>query len=361
MTTNRLMKLRNEFDKNEVDAILISQPSNRYYLSNFTGSAGYLLITRQQAVLATDSRYFEQVKQQSPQFDLFEMRGKTEEWLPLFIGSDRIHRLGFESPSITYSFYKESSEILAKAFPDLILVPLENVVEKIRGIKETEELANIQRAAEISDQAFESVTKNIKPGTTELEIAWKLEKYMREHGSQSMPFEVIVGAGPNSALPHHGPDEYVIETGVPIVIDMGARFNGYSSDLTRTICMGTPDDTFVKIYDIVRRAQEAAINGIHAGINGIQADALARNIINAAGYADMFGHGLGHGVGLSVHDFAPRLSYLAPPDEIVDGMVFSIEPGIYLPGWGGVRIEDLAVMENGKVKLLSHAKKWHEK
>jgi Xaa-Pro aminopeptidase len=148
--------------------------------------------------------------------------------------------------------------------------------------------------------------------------------------------------------------------GEPIVIDMGARFNNYSSDLTRTICIGKPDDTFHKIYDIVRHAQEVAINGIHAGINGAQADDLSRSIIKAAGYADMFGHGLGHGVGLAVHDFAPLLSPLASPDAITDGMVFSIEPGIYLPEWGGVRIEDLAVMENGKVKLLSHARKWHE-
>lgn len=361
MTTNRLAKLRQEFDKNEIDAILISQPSNRFYLSNFTGSAGYLLITQKNALLATDSRYFEQVKQQSPHFILFEMKGRTEEWQPKLIGPQSIRRLGFESPNITYSFYKEMSTILEKALPELKLIPLENIVEKLRSIKEPEELVNIQRAAEIGDKAFEAVTNKLKARTTELQLAWELEKYMREHGSQSMPFEVIVGAGHNSALPHHSPAEYPIAAGVPIVIDMGARFNGYSSDLTRTICIGKPDDTFIKIYDIVRRAQDVAIEGIHAGMNGVQADGLARNIINSAGYADMFGHGLGHGVGLSVHDFTPRLSYLAPPEPIEDGMVFSIEPGIYLPGWGGVRIEDLAVMENGKVKLLSHARKWHEK
>jgi Xaa-Pro aminopeptidase len=361
MIKDRLAKLRQGLVNLEVDSILISQPSNRFYLSGFTGSAGYLLITQREAILATDSRYFEQVKQQSPDYVLFEIKGRNEEWLPRLFERHSLRRLGFESTDITFAFCKEISTILGQKLAGIELVPLENTVEKLRGIKEPEELTFIQHSAEIGDLAFESVSTRIKPGMTELQVAWELEKHMREHGSQSMPFEVIVGAGPNAALPHHGPADYPITAGVPIVIDMGACFKGYSSDLTRTICLGKPDETFVKIYDIVRRAQEAAIEGIHAGMNGVQADALSRNIINSAGYGDMFGHGLGHGVGLSVHDLTPRLSYLAPLDEIVDGMVFSIEPGIYLPGWGGVRIEDLAVMEAGKVKLLSHARKWHEK
>ena len=186
---------------------------------------------------------------------------------------------------------------------------------------------------------------------TEKEIAWALEKYMREAGSQSIPFEIIVGAGPNGALPHAQPSDRPIAAHEPIVIDMGANFGGYSSDLTRTICLGKPDETFIKIYSIVQKAQEAAINGIREGMSGIQADSLARDIIKEAGYNEMFGHGLGHGVGLATHDPAPRLSYLSN-DVLANGMVFSIEPGIYLPEWGGVRIEDLAMLENGKVKLI---------
>jgi Xaa-Pro aminopeptidase len=191
---------------------------------------------------------------------------------------------------------------------------------------------------------------------TEKEIAWALEKHMRENSSGSVPFEIIVGAGPNGALPHAQPSDRPVAAHEPIVIDMGADFNGYSSDLTRTICISKPDAMFVKIYSIVQRAQQAAIDGIIAGISGIEADAFARNIIKDAGYGEMFGHGLGHGVGLATHDPAPRLSYLSN-DVIANGMVFSIEPGIYLPEWGGVRIEDLAMLENGKVKLLSHARK----
>ncbi len=179
---------------------------------------------------------------------------------------------------------------------------------------------------------------------------------MRENGSQSMPFEIIVGAGPNGALPHAQPSDHPISKGEPIVIDMGARFGGYGSDLTRTICLGKPDDTFKKIYGVVQKAQEAAITGIQTGMPAMQADSLARDIIKEAGYNDMFGHGLGHGVGLATHDPAPRLSPLSN-DVLADGMVFSIEPGIYLPEWGGVRIEDLTMLENGRVKLLSHAKK----
>jgi len=239
-------------------------------------------------------------------------------------------------------------------------VPLENTVELLRGVKEPEEIENIQRAADMADAAFNSVTARLKPGVTEREIAWRLERHMREAGSGAMPFDVIVAAGPNGALPHHAPSDRPVAAGEPVVIDMGARYNYYCSDLTRTICLGKPDETFHKVYRIVQRAQEAAIIGTHAGMTGIEADDLARSIIKAEGYGDMFGHGLGHGVGLATHDTFPRLSPLATADPLLDGNVFSIEPGIYVPGWGGVRIEDLTMLEGGKVKLLSHAKKWHE-
>lgn len=360
MTPNRLIRLRQELVKNEVDAIFISQPGNRYYLSGFDGSTGYLLITAKDAILATDFRYYEQVKQQAPLFTLFEVKGRTDEWFPRLLEGHNMHRMGFESPNVTFAFYKELTDIVNKKTLDLQLIPLENIVEKLRGVKEPEEIEYIQRAATLGDIAFDSVTTRLKPGITELQLAWELEKTMREAGSQSMPFGIIIASGPNAALPHHQPCDRPIGRGEPVVIDMGAKFNNYGSDLTRTICLGKPDDTFRKIYDIVLRAQEAAINGIQAGMNGIQADDLARSIINKAGYGDMFGHGLGHGVGLATHDPAPRLSPLASTEALTDGMIFSIEPGIYLPEWGGVRIEDLAMMENGKVKLLSHARKWHE-
>jgi Xaa-Pro aminopeptidase len=356
MIKDRMAKLRPELVKHEVDAILVSEPKNRFYLSGFNGSDGYLLITAKDTIIATDFRYVEQVKRQCPDYTLFQITGKMSEWFPKLINSINIRRLGFESGATTFAQYNQISEIITTQKLPFEPVPLENVVENLRTIKEPEEIAFIQKAADIGDRAFEYVAGRLKTGMTEKEIAWTLEKHMRENGSGSMPFEVIVGAGLNGALPHAQPSDRPIAAHEPIVIDMGADFGGYSSDLTRTICLGKPDAMFIKIYSIVQKAQQAAIDGIREGMSGIEADAFARDIIKAAGYGDKFGHGLGHGVGLATHDPAPRLSYLSS-DVLANGTVFSIEPGIYLPEWGGVRIEDLAMLENGKVKLLSHAKK----
>jgi Xaa-Pro aminopeptidase len=357
VTDVRISRLRAILKQQEIDTVLISQPDNRYYLSGFDGSDGYLLITQNEKIVATDFRYTEQVKKQSPNFILFEIKGRFADWFTAFLEGRSIHRLAFESAVVTVSLYKHISDILADKFPDIQLVPVENLVENLRGIKAPEEIEKIARAVQISDLAIDTITANLKPGITERELAWRLERFMRESGSGVMPFEVIVAAGENGAMAHHSPSDRPIAAGEPMVIDMGARFDHYCSDLTRTICLGKSNSQFEKIYEIVLRAQKAAINGIVSGMSGVQADALAREVINAAGYEDKFGHGLGHGVGLNVHDMIPRLSPLAPPDPLVNGMVFSIEPGIYVPEWGGVRIEDLAVLENGKVKLLSHARK----
>ena len=190
---------------------------------------------------------------------------------------------------------------------------------------------------------------------TEIEMAWEIEKYMREHGSQAVPFEVIVAAGPNGALPHHLPSEYVIQGGEPIVMDIGACCEGYASDLTRTICLDEADEQFKHIYAIVLQAQLEAEAQITAGMSGHNADAIARNIIEKAVYGDKFGHALGHGLGLAVHEM-PRVGANSK-DALMDGMVFTVEPGIYLPGWGGVRIEDTVVLENGRIRALSAARK----
>jgi Xaa-Pro aminopeptidase len=356
MIKERLVKLRKVLNTNNIDGILISQPENRYYLSGFSGSDGYLLITNQESIIVVDFRYIEQVKKQSPDFTIFEIKGKMSDWFPKLLEGQGISKLGFESTAISFAQYKELSEILADFKPQIELIPFQKMAENVRTIKEPDEIEKIRKASEISDGAFEYVTDRLKVGTTEKQLAWDLEKHMREHGSQTLPFEIIIGAGPNGALPHAHPSDRPIAAGEPVVIDMGAKFEGYASDLTRTICIGKPDDTFKKIYDIVLRAQETAINGIREGMSALEVDSLARNVIKNAGYADKFGHGLGHGVGLAVHDTAPRLNTITD-DVLVNGMVFSIEPGIYLPEWGGVRIEDTVTLENGKVKLLSHAKK----
>jgi Xaa-Pro aminopeptidase len=222
-------------------------------------------------------------------------------------------------------------------------------------VKDAEELRLIGRAADIADEAMEQVVPTIRPGMTEAQVAWELEMAMRGRGAEGLSFEVIVGAGVNGALPHHRADETVIVKGQPVVIDMGCIYRGYCSDLTRTVFIGRPDKRFREVYGAVLRAQLTAEDQVRAGMTGEQADSLARGVIDAAGHKEAFGHSLGHGVGLAVHEH-PRLGPKSD-DVLEDGMVFTIEPGIYLSGWGGVRIEDMVVLKDGRARLLSKASK----
>jgi len=353
---DRLQRLRQKLAELDIGAIFISQPENRRYLSGFDGSAGYLFITEKDAIIATDFRYLEQVKQQSPDYRIFQITGDMESWFSELKAGLGSQKLGFESRSVSLAMYRQMNDIMKKSGPSHPrLVPLEGMVESLRAIKEEGEIEAIARAVGISDSAFEHIAQNIKAGISEKDVAWEIEKFMREHGSQSVPFDIIVASGPNTALPHARLSERVIQKGEPVLMDIGARVDGYASDLTRTICPGEPDDNFKKVYDTVLGAQLAAIELIKEGMTGEQADSLARTVIAEVGYAEAFGHALGHGVGLAAHE-SPRLGP-GSGDKLVSGMVFSIEPGIYLPGWGGVRIEDLAVMENGKLRVLSKARK----
>lgn len=348
---DRLEKLRRKIASEGLDAILISQGENRRYLSGFTGSAGFLIISEKRAILATDFRYIEQAKNQAPDFDIARIEGELQKWFPDLISSVEAKRIGFEANGLTFATYQQLMAIMGeKEF-----VPTEGFVEALRAIKDDRELELITRAVDISDAAFDEVASTFRPGITEKEVAWELEKTMREKGSESMPFEIIVASGPNAALAHHKPTERAILQSEPVVIDMGARFEGYASDLTRTICLGNQDEVFGKIYHLVLRAQLAAIAAIEAGMSGEEADGLARTVIEQGGYGDNFGHGLGHGVGLAPHE-QPRLGK-GSKDVLAEGMVFTIEPGIYISDWGGVRIEDTAVLENGKTRVLSRARK----
>lgn len=354
-TANRLIKLRQTLTEKGLDGIFISQPQNRYYLSGFNGSAGYLLITQKEAVLATDFRYIEQVKQQAPDYRLFQITGALGGWFPKLIDGLGLSKLGFEAADVTFNLYKAVSESIGKNQLALQLMPTDSLIEGIRAVKDAEEIELVTKAVKITDAAFEHIQAVIRPGVTELEVGWELEKFQRERGSQALPFDVIVASGPNAALPHHKPDTRQIKAGEPIVIDMGARVEGYCSDFTRTLCIGKPDGTFKKVYDTVLGAQLTAIALIKEGVSGAEADGYARAVITEGGYGELFGHSLGHGVGLAEHEL-PRLSPNSA-DTLTSGMVFSIEPGIYVPGWGGVRIEDLAVIRDGKLEILSKGKK----
>jgi len=341
-----------------LDTVLISQPQNRRYLSGFTGSFGYLLISAGDAVIATDFRYYEQSAQQAPDFRLYQATGPLEGWLPGLLtaaGDLGGKRLGFESADLTVMLHralrKAATGLPAGQRPGLVAT--NDLVEALRAVKEPEELAAIQAAVDLSDAALQEVAERIEPGWTEKQAAWEIEKYMREHGGEAVSFDTIVAGGPWSAMPHAYPRDRALERGEMVVIDMGVRLDGYCSDLTRTIFLGEPDDRFKKVYDIVLGAQLTAEELVRAGMTGEEAHNLAHRVIEEAGHGENFGHGLGHGVGLAVHE-APRLARTSK-DVLADGMVVTIEPGIYITGWGGVRIEDMVAIENGRARVMTRA------
>ena len=355
MNSTRLNNLRSAFDAWDIDGLFVTQADNRYYLSGFDGSAGYLFITGSGAILATDFRYTEQAVSEAPAFEILRIANTIADWFPSLVREGRVKRLGFDGADVSYQLYQILADALKNKGVATELVPVSGIVENLRTVKEPDEIAWIEKAVAISDAAFDAVAPQVRPGITENEIAWELEKHMRERGSQSLPFDIIVASGPKAALPHAKPGNRVLREGDAVVIDMGARCGGYASDLTRTLCAGKPDEQFRKVYNIVLDAQLAALGIIKGGITGGEADAAARNVIRSAGYGEDFGHSLGHGVGLAEHEL-PRLSP-GVSDPLDDGMVFTVEPGIYLSGWGGVRIEDTVVIENGKLRILSSAGK----
>jgi len=347
----RLTKLRETLATDGLDAILITQPENRHYLSGFTGSDGALLISQDQAVLATDFRYYEQVEKQAPDFRLAKVTARFETLLPELIQQVGAKAVGFESAHLTVDQHQKWQEV-AEGFE---LVPTKGLVERIRAVKDEGELGKIRKAIALSDEALAHIADFIEPGMTEKEVAWELEVFMRTRGAEKLAFDTIVGSGPNGAMPHATVSERVIQAGEPVVIDMGAVIDGYHSDLTRTICAGRPDDKFKEIHAIVLKAQLTAERNIRPGMQGKQADGIARQVIEEAGYGENYGHGLGHGVGLAVHE-KPGVGRLSE-DVLEPGMVFTVEPGIYLPGWGGVRIEDIVVMRGDGVEVLTQASK----
>ncbi|MEE8470132.1 MAG: M24 family metallopeptidase, partial [Dehalococcoidia bacterium] len=262
---------------------------------------------------------------------------------------------GFEESVLAFSTYKELSAAIGEIGGKISLVPTSGLVESLRAVKDEAELMCVEEAAALADAALEEILPRVQPGASEKKLAWELESFMRQNGSEPLPFDVIVASGPNSALPHAKPTDKAILPNEPVVIDLGARVKGYSSDTSRTICLGEGDNTFHRIYDIVLGAQLTALATVQTGMNGEQADELARTVIDGAGYGDAFGHGLGHGVGLAAHE-EPRLGS-GSSSVLADGMVFTIEPGVYIPGWGGVRIEDMVVLEKGKPRALTKSRK----
>jgi len=364
----RLERLRALMAEAGLDALLVTSPvedihraysANRRYLSGFTGSVGHLLITTDQAFIAVDFRYYQQAQQEAPAFTLFPASEPLSQWFPRLLREAGLggKRLGFNPGEVTYERYREMAQAIAQMplgeRPRFLAAP--PLVERLRARKEPQELLALQRAVELADAAFLAVARRIEPGWTERQVAREIEREIWEQGGDGPSFEPVVAAGPHASLPHAQPRDHPIREGEPIVIDMGVRLDGYCSDLSRTIVLGRPDERFRRLYDIVLGAQLTAEALIQAGMTGAEAHMLAHNFIAEAGYGEHFGHGLGHGVGLQVHE-APRLARTSQ-DILEEGMVFTIEPGIYLPEWGGIRIEDMVVLEGGKARVLSRAPK----
>jgi Xaa-Pro aminopeptidase len=335
----------------EMDAMLITQPENRRYLSGFTGSAGTLVITPGQAILITDFRYYEQVARQAPEFELARIETKLADLLPGLLQDLGVARLGFESQHVTVDQHRELTAVTG----DVEWLATKEMVERIRAIKAEDEIEALRRSVALTDAAFAHLLDVIRPGMTETQVAWEIESYMRAHGASKVAFDLIVAAGPNGALPHARPGDHAIQEGEPIVVDIGNVLDGYCSDMTRTFSLGQPEAHYLEVWQIVLRAQEAAEAAIRAGTTGLEADAQARHIIEQAGYGEQFGHGLGHGVGLAIHE-KPRASRLS--DDVLEaGMSLTVEPGIYLPGQFGVRLEDLAIVRPEGLEVLTQSPK----
>ena len=355
----RIEQVRAAMEEKGIDSLLVSHPDNRRYLSGFTGhdappldTAGFLLIGRNDICLITDGRYDIQAARELPpalDIKVVVRSGKVPPALAEQISSRNCKRLGFETAHLIHMWWHE----LGQALPGVELVALEKLVEPIRAVKDEDEIRVMRRAIAISDEAFNIVSRRIEPGMTEKQIALNIERTMVDLGADERAFATIVAAGPNGAMAHATPGDRPVREGEPIVIDMGARLDGYNSDMTRTICLGEPDDKFKEIYNIVLEANLEAERKLKAGVTGVQGDRYARDVIEKAGYGEKFSHSLGHGIGLQVHE-SPSLSKIAE-DPIPENAITSVEPGIYIEGWGGVRIEDLVLFRASDVEVLTKA------
>lgn len=352
MFKNRIEKLRGLMNEKGIDAVLLVGDYNRNYLSGFTGNESFSVITQNKAFFITDSRFTEQAKDQVKDYEVVQYNKNTsfQEFLGNLVKENGIKKLGFEEDIIsvgTYNLYK--SKIQCE------MLPMEGMVEKIRILKDESELKLIRKAAEIADKAFEHMVKFIKAGMTEREIGLELEFYMKKLGATDLSFPSIVASGVRSSLPHGEATDKVVNKGEFLTLDYGCVYEGYCSDMTRTVVIGEPSEKMKEVYNTVLEAQEKALKAYKPGACAIDVDETARGYIREKGYGDYFGHGLGHGVGREIHE-APSVGYRST-EELKPGMVVTDEPGIYIPGFGGVRVEDLLVITESGSEVLSKSPK----
>lgn len=368
MTKERIDALRKAFSKN-YEGVLITNLTNVRYLCGYTGSNGVLLVTRKKAVFFTDFRYQEQcekelngcaeiviVQNKPPKEKVGKGKNKkTENKMPTqnevifnVVNDLKVKNLGIEK-SLELSLYLD----FVKHFKGEKLIPTEGLVEKLRQYKDEDEISSLQTAFDIADASLAMLIEDMKVGMTEIEVAALLEFYMKTNGSEQPSFDTIVASGPNASCPHHQPTNRQIQVGDMVKIDFGATFNGYHSDMTRTFFIGKATKEFKKIYGIVAKAQKDAIKAIKLGEECKKIDDIARKVIEDAGYGENFGHGLGHSFGCEIHE-SPSFNQRCK-EKIEGNQTFTVEPGIYLPKWGGIRIEDsFLVREDGKVHKFTN-------
>lgn len=347
----RMARVAARFEELGVDALLVTNLDNVAYLTGFTGTNGQVLVTQAGAVFYSDPRYAARSRALVRDAEIVMYEARLSDVLRDRLSLDKIARLGFEAISVTVAQRNDFGERLAPAE----LVTTSGVVETLRRSKEPEEVRLIQEAVKIGDEAFVWVQDRIVPGATEREIALALEVHMREAGADAVSFDPIVGSGPLSAHIHHSPSERSLGKGDLVLMDFGCRLDGYCSDLTRTVVLGGASDEQRAIYEMVLAAQAAGIGAVMAGAPGGEVDATARRVIEEGGHGDAFEHGLGHGVGLEIHE-APRMSRTSD-DTLVAGDVVTVEPGIYLVDFGGIRIEDCVVVTADGCEVLGRAPK----
>lgn len=345
--------------EHDLDVLLVSQPANRQYLSGFSNrdeaaaaSAAWVVLTPREGFFVTSFLYYEAVANSIKHLEPVRAEQRPLDGLIDLLRKIPGSTIGFEGTWVNYSVYEKLAEAIGEG---RTLKAADGLVERLRAIKEPRELELLRRAIALTDRAYNAVVPQIRPGVTEKDVAWELERALREGGAEGMAFGPSVAAGANAAVPHHEPTDYRIRPSEPVWIDMGARLEGYCGDLTRSFCLGSATPDYVQTWNLVSRAQQAALAGFRAGLSGKDADALARQVIDEAGRGEEFGHGLGHGVGLDIHE-APSAGRTSE-DTLLSGMVVTVEPGVYRADWGGVRIEDVVLIRADGAEILSAAPK----
>jgi len=344
----RQKNFRKILDSCHLDGILFASLENIRYLCGFTGSDGALVVTQKESFFLTDSRYWTQADEEVKGTQIIHYKKKMEGIFSLLFDL-KLREIGFESAFLPFSVYQLLTEKLAG---EARLLPLENELKNLRAVKDVHELTLMRKAIDISSSAFSQMTEMLKEGVVEREVALAMESMMKRSGADAIGFDMIIASGKRSALPHGKASGKRIEKGDFVLIDFGSGFRGYHSDQTRTVVCSDPSREQQKIYQIVKEAHDRAIEKVKPGISIAEVDEAARDHIRSQGYGDYFGHGTGHGIGLAVHE-DPAVNG-ENKGLLQEGMVFTIEPGIYIPDWGGVRIEDMVLVTPDGAEVLTH-------